>query len=249
MKNRFQLKSLVILKVLFISVNFSFATSLVEEKVESSYAVAFKTVLSSDVNSFVYNLCLWTNQCDGYRASNLQFSEKIIRSFKIDSGVYAASAIDAVTKNDKYLVSLLHKNRKIPSQDKLAIRLKAYQLVINPYVADVCGEDKPIFKSVTPLFKLTGGDYMRLIGILVESEEEDYSQIIKYQNGGLKKLVVDSDKLVRVGTYVRFKSINERDRELNGVGRALTARDTSDRTPKLRSYRKQKHWKKDNLTN
>lgn len=179
-----------------------------------------------------------------------QFLPKTATSFNLDESALSLPTsadqkdlVRTMVTNDRNLMFYLSKNRGLTFDEKLFYRLQAFQYVLTYYNTELNVENEAFF---VPLFKLTGGDWIRLQGIVWGDDENLY--FITLPTKKIKKGVIGKCSLKYVSylkePYYRFLSKKERqirDEEIIFAPRGQ--KEISDRTPKPRSLRKRKYKK------
>lgn len=177
-----------------------------------------------------------------------QFLPKKALSFKLEESALNLPSlatqkdlVRTVVANDRKLMFYLSENKGLTFNEKLFYRLQAFQHVIAYYNNELDVDNEDFF---IPLFKLTGGDWIRLQGIVWGDGEFLYSMTIptkKVKKGTIAKLALKYMTYFKE-PYYRFLSNKERrmrDKEI--VFAPRNQKESSDRTPKPRSLRKQKY--------
>ena len=177
-----------------------------------------------------------------------QFLSKTAISFKLEESALSLpksesqkDLVRAVVKNDRKLMFYLSENKGLSANEKLFYRLQAFQHVLIYYNEKLDEENENFF---IPLFKFTGGNWIRLQGVVWGEGDFLYSMTIptkKVKKGSVAKLALKYMSYLKE-PYYRFLSNKEcqmRDEKITFAARGCKGK--SDRTPNPRSLRKQKY--------
>tara|TARA_R110002095_G_scaffold169351_2_gene147043 strand:- start:3231 stop:3878 length:648 start_codon:yes stop_codon:yes gene_type:complete len=169
-------------------------------------------------------------------------------SFALDESalVYPSSKgkkglLKAVIASDRALMFYLSKNEGVSLEEKIQHRLQAFQHILASYDTEFEIEDASRF---VPLFKFTGGNWMRLQGFI-------------WRKGTLLRYIICPDKKIKRGridkkalkfvphlTVPYYRFLSRQERQIRGGASSRVPRDQKeqrDRTPKPRSLRKGKN--------
>lgn len=152
--------------------------------------------------------------------------------------------VRAMVENDQKLMFYLSENKKLSANKKLFHRLQAFQYVLAHDNEELGGENE---KNLRPLFKFTGGNWIRLQGVvwgngnLLSFMTLTSRKINKGRVAGLSLKYMSCFDLL----YYRFLSNKERqlqDKEIIFAPR--DQKESKDRAPKPRSLRREKYNKR-----
>ena len=185
-----------------------------------------------------------------------EFLPKRAMSFELDESALSLPDSECkrtlartLIKNDRKLMFYLSKNKGLSFSEKLSHRLQAFQYVVEYYNSEFETSTETLFQyeenfiPLIPLFQFTGGDWIRLQGIVCG-------------NHGSMCFIIMPDKKLRAECrdktiiyescfkepYYRF--LSNKEQKIRGGGSSIVPRDQreqSDRTPQPRSLRKKKY--------
>ncbi len=185
--------------------------------------------------------------------ANGEFLPKRAISFELDESALSLpdskckkNLARTLLKNDRRLMFYLSKNKGLSFSEKLSHRLQAFQYVSQYYNAEFETPTETLFQyeeAFTPLFQFTGGNWIRLQGVVCGSHDGLCFIIVPNKKVRAecrhKEIIYES---CFKGKYYRF--LSNRERKIGDGGSSIVPRDQreqSDRTPQHRSLRKKKY--------